>query len=103
MLRNALELFASLTQARFARYRSARLAYEQYLRRLGKPLFKITAADQEAARKDSGLAAAESDYREALRLTLEEGDLRDAALAYGQLGQLYLLQGRTEEAVAQYR
>jgi tetratricopeptide (TPR) repeat protein len=96
------ESHAAKTQPRFALFRAARLAYEDYIRdssAMGRPGFpKLKEIDFRRAASDTHLLQAEQLYLRALALSRQEKVFRDTAVALYQLGMLYHLQGRLAES-----
>ena len=91
----------NLRPTRLKRFLKAKQVYEDYMRR--NVASEPNAADRSKARNDSGLATAESLYREAIDVSAKEGQIYDVAVASFQLGMLLDLQGRDDEAMESFK
>jgi hypothetical protein len=86
---------------RLKRFLKAKQLYEDYMRH--NVLTEPNAEDRSKARNDSGLATAESLYREAVGVSVKEGQIYDVAVGSFQLGMLLDLQGRDDEAAESFK
>jgi len=103
MLKRLIEWLMSLSSPRFKFYRRARLSYEAYLATIRTPFHLLSHEQHRQAGAAACLNRAEQDYREAIRLTREDRDIRNLTSVLYQLGMLLHLQGRFDDAELQLR
>lgn len=105
VMRRLRERARSQIDPRFKAFSRARNLYLGYLRehQIGDIPYGVTPAQRAAAHDDLGLAEAERLFCMARDEAIRAGSQPDAAVAWYQLGLLYQLQGRLDEAAQAMR
>ena len=99
MLKRFLEWGAAQSRPRFKAFVEAKRRYETYLaNRVRARANPLSPEERRRAKEDPALQEAVSLYKEAIRLSEEEGAGVDVAAAAFQLGILLHLQGEVEDA-----
>lgn len=99
MFDHFLEWLSAKYQPRFRLFREAKVLYERFYRTQFFYLHQRTDEDRRLALNDPGLKVAEYKFREAVHLSEVEKEFEDVCTGRFQLGMLYHIQGRYEEAV----
>lgn len=102
MFDHFLEWLSARYQPRFRLFREAKELYERFYRTQNFLLHQRTDEDRRIALNHPYLKAAEYKFKEALRLSEEVKEYEDVCTARFQLGMLYHIQGRYEEAVREF-
>ncbi len=98
MFSRFLEWLASKDDARFRAYRVARVRFERYIGQLPVPQEQLSTDQRNEARHAPQMVEVESLYLQAIEMSDKAGAIVDVASGHFQLGRLFHLQGRFEEA-----
>jgi tetratricopeptide (TPR) repeat protein len=102
MFDRLFERFSAKFSSRFRLFREGKALYESFYRTQNFFLFQRTDEDRMIALGNARLKKAELNFKEAVRLSRDENEFEDAATGLFQLGMLYHLQGRYDEAMAAF-
>lgn len=98
-----MEWIGGKTKPRFKKFREAKWWFERFKEALGQPFVTMSAETRKAFVNDPGLDKVEMIYRDVLKQCIEENANKDAAIVWYQLGLLYQLQYRIDEAINAYK
>jgi hypothetical protein len=99
MLGKLYEWYAARYMPRFKIFREAKVLYNHYMDTQNISFYKRTDEIRSFAARDAYLMEAEKKYKKAIQLSEIETVLSDVAIGKYQLGMLYHLQGKFDEAM----